>query len=86
MDHAAVNAAVVEAVRSLGRPYEGPIESASVDFVEANRYSATFNDTRKSHSEGPVFSCDIEISEDSTHESVRDYVRNRILQYFADHP
>ena len=86
MDHAAVNEAVIEAVRSFGRPYEGPIESAAVDYVAGNTYNATFNDTRKSQSGGPVFACDLEIDNSSTPDGVSDSVRARILKYFAENP
>jgi hypothetical protein len=86
MNHADVNNAVIAAVRSFGRPYEGPIESAAVNYANDNKYTADFNDLRRSTAQGPVFTCDIDITPSSTHDTVRDYVRTRILQYFEEHP
>ena len=86
MDHSAVNSAVIDAVRSFGPPYEGPVESAAVNHAGQDRYTAVFNDTRKSRSSGPSFGCDILVTADSTHETVRDYVKSRIEEYFNGNP
>ncbi len=86
MDQPAVNAAVIEAVRTFGLPYQGPIESAAVNHAGPDRYTAVFNDLRKSKSSGPVFWCDIEISAASTAESVRDFVKEKIAAYIANNP
>jgi hypothetical protein len=53
---------------------------------DSDIYSANFNDTRKSHESGPLFSIDIDTTEYQTQEAVRDYVIARIKRYFAENP
>lgn len=80
-----VNNAVIDAVRQFGLPYEGPCELAEIR-QSGEIYTANFNDTRRSDTSGPLFSIDIDTTEHSTPDAVRDYVAARITRYFAENP